>query len=107
MEDIESSKEAGSSTSAGIRLFKSSTAMVGFGTEVEVRFEAGVWRMDVDSGSSDADARGGGVLNLTAGLVYGRGRLLDGAFRTRNRRRRETHVSRFRCFSLTTKLPSS
>jgi len=81
MEDIESSKEAGSSTSAGTRLFKSSTERFGFGAGVEVRFEVGVWRVDVDSGSSDTDARGGGVLNLTTGLVYGRGRLLDGAFR--------------------------
>lgn len=80
MEDIESSKEAGSSTSAGTRLFKSSTARVWFGTGVEVKVETGVWRMDVDSGSSDTDARGGGVSNLTTGLAYGRGRLLDGTF---------------------------
>lgn len=111
MEDIKSLKEAGFSTSAGTRLFKISTARVWFGTGVEVKVEAeveaGIWRVDVGSGSNDTDVRGGGVSNLTTGLTYGRGRLLDGVFRTRNRRRGETHVSRFRCFSLTTKLPSS
>ena len=99
MEDIESSKEAGFSTSAGTRLFKISIVRVGFGTGVEVKVGtevgAGVWRVDVDSGSSDTDVRGGGVSNLTTGLAYGRGRLLNGALRTRNRRRGETHVSRF------------
>jgi hypothetical protein len=77
MEEIDSSKELGSSMSAGIRLFKSSAVRVGS------EFEAG--RTDVDSGPGGEDARyGEGVLNLTTGFVYGRGHLLNEAFRTRN-----------------------
>ena len=80
MEEMDSSKEVGSSTSAGTRLFKSSTVRVG--SEVEGG------RVDVDSGSNDKDPRrDGGVLNLTVGFAYGRGRLCDEAFRTRNRYR--------------------
>jgi hypothetical protein len=48
MEEIDSSKEVGSSTSAGTRLFKSST--VRFGSEVEVG------RADVDPESGNGDA---------------------------------------------------
>ena len=47
MEEIDSSKAAGSSTSAGTRFFNSST--VGFGLEV------GAERMDVDSESGSGD----------------------------------------------------
>jgi hypothetical protein len=76
MEEIDSSKEVGSSTSAGTRLFKSSTVRVGL--EVDVEVKAGAGRVGVDSGSTDADARcDGGVLNLTVGFAYGRGRLCD------------------------------
>lgn len=78
MEEIDSSKELGSSTSAGIRVFKSSA--VG----VELEFEDG--RTDVDSGSGGRDVpRHGGELNLTVGFVYGRGRAPDGTFETGNR----------------------
>lgn len=63
MEEIDSSKELGSATSAGTRLFRSSTVNVGS--------ELGVGRVDVGSGSSEGDARCGGVLNLTAGFAYG------------------------------------
>ena len=78
MEEIDSSKELGSSTSAGIKLFKNSTV------RVWSEFEAG--RVEVGSGSTERDARRDGeASNLTVGLVYGRGRLHDGTFRTRNR----------------------
>ena len=77
MEEIDSSKEPGSWTSAGTRLFKSSTVRVGLELEVG--------RVDVDSGSSEKDSLRDGVLNLTTGFVYGRGRLSDKALRTRNR----------------------
>jgi len=70
MEEIDSSKEVGSSTSAGIRVFRSST--VGLGLELEL--EIG-WA-DVDSRSGNGDPwRDKGVSNLTTGLAYGRGRL--------------------------------
>jgi len=52
MEEIDSSKEEGSSTSAGIRFFKSSTVRFGSGDEVEVR----VGWLDVDPGSGNGDA---------------------------------------------------
>ena len=62
MEEIDSSKEEGSSTSAGTRFFKSST--VRFGSEV------GTGRVEVDSNSGDGDSRcDRGVLNLTAGFA--------------------------------------
>ena len=48
IEEIDSSKEVGSSTSAGIRLFKRST--VRFESEAEVGW------MDVDSDSGNGDA---------------------------------------------------
>lgn len=76
MEEIDSSKELGSSMSAGIRVFKSSAGL---------ELEDG--RTDVDSGSRDAPLHGGG-LNLTVGFVYGCGRVLDERLRTRNRSRR-------------------
>ena len=66
IEEIDSSKEVGSATSAGTRFFRSS--MVRFGSEVEVGW--------VDSESDDGDPRrDGGVLNLTTCFAYGRGRL--------------------------------
>jgi hypothetical protein len=69
MEEIDSSKEVGSSTSAGIRVFKSST--VRFGLEVEVGW------VDVDSESGNGDPWRDGVSNLTTGFAYGWGRLCD------------------------------
>ena len=78
MEEIDRSKEAGSSMSAGTRFFKSSIVIVG--SEVEVVGRA----VNVGSGSTDA-WRGGGVLNLIVVLVYGRGRLNEEAIRTRSR----------------------
>jgi len=67
MAEIDSSKDVGSSTSAGTRLSNNST----------VSFElAEVGRVGVDSGSGGRDARRDeGVLNLTAGFVNGCGRL--------------------------------
>lgn len=66
MEEIDSSKEEGSSTNAGIRAFKISMARFGLEVEVEVGW------IDVDSESGSRDPwRGGGVSNLTAGLAYG------------------------------------
>ena len=68
IEEIDSSKEVGSATSAGTRFFRSS--MVRFGSEVEVGCG---W---VGSESDDRDPRrDGGVLNLTTCFAYGRGRL--------------------------------
>jgi hypothetical protein len=79
MEEIDSSKEEGSSTSAGTKFFKSSTV------EAEVDVEVG--GMDLGSKSGNGVARDpvGGVSNLTAGFVYGRGRLCDGVLRTGDR----------------------
>ena len=80
MEDIDSSKEVGSSASAGIRLFKSS--MVRSGAEVEVGW------MEVDSESGNGEVwRDAEMLNLTAGFVYGRKRLCSETISTRNRHR--------------------
>lgn len=74
MEDIDSSKESGSSTSAGTRFFRSSTVRVGLEVDVGVEVKAG--RVDVNSWPNGVDARcGGGVSNLTVGFVYGRERL--------------------------------
>ena len=84
MEEIDSSKEEGSSMSAGTRLFKSST--VRFWSELG----AGVGRVEVDSYSGDGDARcDKGVLNLTAGFAYGRGRLYDKVIGTKTRNERK------------------
>ena len=80
IEDIDSSKGVGSSTSAGIRLFKSST--VRSGVEVEVGW------IEVGSDSGNGETwRDLGVLNLTAGFAYGRKRLRNEILSTRNRHR--------------------
>ena len=80
MEEMDSSKEEGSSTSAGIKLFKNSMV------EAEVDVEVGGINVDPDPESGDGVARPvGGVLNLTVGFTYGRGRLRDRSLRTRNR----------------------
>jgi hypothetical protein len=71
-EEIDSSKEVGSSMSAGTRFFKTSTMRVGLEVGVWVEVEAG--RAGMGSRSVDI-ARRGGVLNLTVGFVYGFGRL--------------------------------
>jgi hypothetical protein len=105
MEEIDSSKEAGSSTSAGTRLFKSSTVRVGLGVVVGAEVEAA--RADVDSGSNVIAPRGGGVLNLTVGFVYGLGRLRNKTLELGVDVEEATYASRFTCFSLTTRLPSS
>ena len=79
MEEIDSSKEEGFSTSAGTRLFKSSIVRFGSEVEVEVRW------LNVGSESGNGDAwRDGGLVNLTTGLAYGRGRLGDEALRVRS-----------------------
>lgn len=80
MEEIDSSKEVGSSTIAEIRAFKSS--ILRFGLEIEVGW------VDVDSGSGSGDPwRSGGVSILTTGFTYGLGRLRDKSFTTRNQLR--------------------
>ena len=66
MEEIDSSKEVGSSMSAGTRALRSST--VRFGLELEVVIG---W-VDTNSGFGDG---GVGVSNLTTGLAYGWERL--------------------------------
>ena len=79
MEEINSSKEEGFLTSAGTRLFKSST--VRFGSEVEVKVR---W-LNVGSELGNGDAwRDRGLVNLTTSLVYGRGRLGDETLRVRS-----------------------
>lgn len=79
MEEIDSSKEEGFSTSAGTRLFKSSIVRFGSEVEVEVRW------LNVGSESGNGDAwRDRGLVNLTTGLAYGRGRLGDEALRVRS-----------------------
>jgi len=105
MVEIDSSKEEGSSTSAGTKLLKSSIVMFGPGVGVGV----GAGRAGVDSRSGSGDAcRDGGVLNLTTGFAYGRGRLCDKPLGMGNATGEGgTHASRFMCLTLTTILPSS
>ena len=74
MEEIKSSKELGSSRSAGTRVFKSSTVAARSG------FEVG--RADAGPGTGGGDARRRGV---GSGLTYGCGRALYGIFGTRSR----------------------
>lgn len=62
IEDIEASKPAGSSTSAGTKLFRRSAVVFGPG--------AGVARTDPGPGDGDG-RREEGVVNLTPGLIYG------------------------------------
>jgi hypothetical protein len=69
IEEIDASKSLGSRTSAGIRFFRSSAVWFRLGVEA-VRSGSG-------SGSGDEDEWREGVVNLTPGLGYGRGRLCD------------------------------
>jgi hypothetical protein len=101
IEEIDASKSLGSRTSAGIRFFRSSA--VGFRLGVEaVRSGSG-------SGSGDEDEWREGVVNLTPGLGYGRGRLCDAVLTTKEitLEMGDTHVSRVAFLTLTDKLPSS
>lgn len=69
IEEIDASKSEGSSTSAGIRFFRSSA----------VAFRSDVEAVRLGSGLGDGDGRReGGEVNLTPGLGYGRGRLRCG-----------------------------
>ena len=99
MEEIDSSKEFGSSMSTETKVLKSST--------VGLEFKVG-W---TDAGSASGRRNTllhGGELNLTVGLVYGHGWTpLDRMLRTRNHIVEDTHLSWFACLTLTARLPSS
>ena len=91
MEGIVSSKEVGSSTSAGIRLSKSSTVRFWLEVDVGVEVEAG-WA-GVGSGSSDIVRGDEGALNLAMGLSYGLGCLHDEVLELEFDVEEETHPS--------------